>query len=603
MKQTLALLILLLPSVAFAQPKRDREMAMMYFNSGDFEKAVVHYEKVYDFDPFGAYTNYLACFMQLKDYDKAEKLVKKHYKKNPGNVEVLVDLGNVYLAQNDAEKANQQYDKAISSLLPDVAKIQLLGNLFMNMQDFDHALKSYEQGRKLLGGAYPFNFEVAEVYAQQGDFQKMTDEYLDLLNQSEAYLPNVQTIFQNKIAFDTEDKIGEMLRTALLRRIQKQNQKTIFAELLYWLFMQQKDFESAFIQARALDKRLEEDGNRILALGRASASNLNYETAESCFQYVISKGSGNSNFVTARIELINTVNQRITSGTNFSNADLVKLEKDYETALSELGKTPSTAPLVRGYAHLKAFYLEKIDDAVALLEETIEMPGIKPLFRAECKLELGDILIFKGEMWEATLLYSQVDKDFKHDAIGREAKFRNARLSYYMGEFDWAVAQLNVLKAATSQLISNDAMSLSMLISDNTGFDSIYDPLLMYSRGELLAYRHQYDNALVTLDSIPFHFPGHSLTDEVWYKKASVYNALGKFDSSAVLYQEILNQYPTDLLGDDALFKLASLHEYNLNNKPKAMELYEKLLTDYPGSLYVVEARKRFRTLRGDKVN
>jgi tetratricopeptide (TPR) repeat protein len=218
-------------------------------------------------------------------------------------------------------------------------------------------------------------------------------------------------------------------------------------------------------------------------------------------------------------------------------------------------------------------------------------------------LELGDILILQGEVWDAALYYGQVDKDFKHDAIGREAKFRNARLSYYLGEFEWAAAQLNVLKAATSQLISNDAMSLALLIMDNTGMDSITEPLLIYSRADLLEFRNNDDKALVTLDSVLTKFPGHSLTDEVWFKKAYIFEKKGMNDTAAVYLNNIVEKYPDDILADDALFQLGGLYENQLNDKSKAMELYEKLLTKYSGSLFAAEARKRFRALRGDKVN
>lgn len=357
------------------------------------------------------------------------------------------------------------------------------------------------------------------------------------------------------------------------------------------------------IQAKAMDKRFSENGDRVINLGRLCVSNADYAAAEKCFQYVVDKGENGSYYIPARIELVNSANKKITSVNNPARTDLEKLDNDYSTTLSQLGKNAVTAPLISNYAHLKAFYLDKIDDAISLLEETIDLPGIAPQFKAECKLELGDIYIFKGEVWEAALLYGQVDKDFKHDAIGREAKFRNARLSYYLGEFDWAAAQLNVLKAATSQLISNDAMSLALLIMDNTGMDSIIDPLLIYSRADLLEFRNQNDLALTTLDSVLFIFPHHSIIDEVWFKKAEIFLKKGMNDTAAVYLNNIVGKYPDDILADDALFKLGDLYENQMNNKPKAMELYEMLLTKYPGSLFVAEARKRFRNLRGDKIN
>jgi TolA-binding protein len=303
------------------------------------------------------------------------------------------------------------------------------------------------------------------------------------------------------------------------------------------------------------------------------------------------------------MKLVEAQDQKITTSGNYNREELIKLEKDYQDAFTELGKNWITAPLLSKYAHLEAFHLGKTTEAIQLLDEAIAMPRINEQFKAECKLELGDILILEGELWESSLLYSQVDKDFKNEAIGREAKYRNARLSYFMGEFEWAAAQLNVLKAATSQLISNDALSLGLLIMDNMGLDSSTDALLMYSRADLYAFTNRGDAALLTLDSLIAAFPGHTLTDEAWYKQAGIWYRKGDFTKASELYQKIITTYPDDILGDDALFKLAGLFETKFNDKAKAQELYGTFLEKYPGSLYVIDARKRFRALRGDTVN
>jgi|SRR6185436_3437901 len=579
------------------------DLANQYFNTGEYEKAAVYFEKQYNIDPYGTYESYLKCLNLLKDFDKAEKLIKKQIKKNPVDMTLYVDLGKIFLSEEENDKAKQQFDKAIKSIPPDVNQVINLGNAFVEIQEFDRAVETYLAGRKLLRQVYPFNFELAELYAQKGDQQKMIEEYLDVLNYNEQYFANLQTILQNKIANDLSGTISETLRKSLLKEIQRKSDKPIYNEMLYWLFIQEKDFESALIQAKAMDKRLDENGERLIYLGRLSASNQDYALAEKCFQYVVDKGEKNYNYIPAKIEMLNASNKKITSGKKPSEAELIKLDNDYQATINQLGKNAVTAPLISNYAHLKAFYLNKTDDAVKLLEEIINMPGIAPLFKAECKLELGDILVLQGEVWDAALYYGQVDKDFKHDAIGREAKFRNARLSYYLGEFNWAAAQLNVLKAATSQLISNDAMSLSLLIMDNTGMDSITEPLLIYSRADLFEFRNSDDKALATLDSVLAKFPGHSLTDEIWFKKAQIFEKKGMIDTAAFYLSSIVEKYPDDILADDALFQLAGLYETQLNNKPKAMELYETLLTKYAGSLFAAEARKRFRALRGDKIN
>lgn len=603
-KHLLLFLLLWLPAMVQAQPgQSNAELANQYLSTEEYDKAIVYFDKYYDQDPFSAYGGFLQCLLKVKDYDKAEKLIKKHQRKFPQDPSVKLDMATVYEAQGETEKATKVYNDAVKNLPPDINQVNLLGNAFTRRQMFDYTVQTYLQGRKVLKGAYPFSFELAEAYSQLGKYPEMVNEYIDMVDFNPAYLNNLQTILQNKIANDLSGGLSDVVRQALLRKIQKYPNETNYSELLYWLFLQEKDFESAFMQARGLDKRLGETGERILSLGRTCISNLDYGTAEKCFQYVVDKGVDGPNYVTARMELINTMNDRITSSGTYTQTDLLKLEQDYKTALNELGKTIATAPLIRGFAHLQAFYLHNSQAAIDLLNETIDLPNLRPQFKAECKLELADIYVFGGEVWDAALLYGQVDKDFKNDALGREAKFRNARLSYYLGEFDWAKDQLNVLKAATSQLISNDALSLALLITDNTNLDTSYDALLAYSRADLLDFQNKDSIALMVLDTLMLNFPGHTLTDEVIYKKAQIYKAKGRYAEAVSMLQEIVDKYGEDILADDALYQLGLLYEEKLNDKEKAKTLYETLLTKYPGSLFVVDARKRFRALRGDKVN
>jgi tetratricopeptide (TPR) repeat protein len=590
-------------TIVNAQSPQDRQLADQYFSNAEYEKAAQLYDKLMDRDPFGTYPQYFKCLVAMKDFNEAEKLVKKVGKKQPDNLSFLVDLGFLYSLQGADDKAKQQFEKAIKSLRADQGQITGLANNFMMRQMQDYALRVYMEGKKLMRGVYDFNFETAEVYYQKGDFASMVDEYLDAVSDNNMVQQNVLNIIQARVAYDPDNSRNDILRTALLRRIQKNADQIVYSEMLIWLFIQQKDFDSAFIQAKAIDKRQREDGSRVYSIGMMAVSNRNFETAVKCFQFVIDKGKDNSNYISARIEMLNANNKKITSSNQYTTDELVSLQKDYGTTLDELGRNARTAQLIRGLAHLQAFYLNETDSAIENLEQTITFPGISKQVQAECKLELGDILLFQGNVWDSDLLYAQVDKDFKHDLLGQEAKFRGARLDYFRGDFEWAQAQLDVLKSATSQLIANDALQLSLLISDNMGLDSTEDALNVYAKADLLVYRNRHDEAMRVLDSLLKSFPGHSLTDDAWYKQAEIMDHKRNWHAEDSLYIKIIENDSTSVLADDALFNRAELYEYKLNEKSIAMELYHELLIKYPGSLYGVEARKRYRALRGDVVN
>ncbi|MCX6274909.1 MAG: tetratricopeptide repeat protein [Bacteroidetes bacterium] len=597
-------MLFFLSTALIAQPPTsNRQLADQYMSNFEYDKAATIYDKIYDKDPFGTYPNYLKCLLALRNYDAAEKLVKNISKKNPENTAYAVDLGFVFESKGDINKAKQTYDKSIKGLQPDQGQIMNLANAFFSHQNWDYALATYTEGKKLMRNIYSFNFETAEVYFQKQEYEKMIDEYLNAVAENQAYLQSVQNILQSRIGNDPDNSRSTLLRQALLRRTQRDPDQSIFSEMLIWLFVQQKDFESAFIQAKALDKRLREDGSRVMNIGSMSEANLDYPAAINCYKYVVDKGKNTSNYITARMQLLEVRNKSLTGEGSYTQDDLLKLESEYKITLDELGRDATTAPLISGLAHLEAFYLDNTDSAIVNLETAIDYPGISKAVQAKCKLELGDIYLFTGNVWDSDLLYAQVDKTFKNDPLGQEAKFRGARLDYFRGDFQWAEAQLGVLKTATSQLIANDALALALLISDNPGPDSSFDALTVYSKADLLAYRNRKDEALHTIDSLIQTFPDHSLIQYSLYKKAMIMDGKRNYAEEDSLLRKLGEQYDDGVLADDALFHRAELYEKRFKDKSKAMELYQDLLTKFPGSLYVVDARKKFRALRGDALN
>jgi len=595
--------VVFLQTQLFAQQSTDEQLAQQFFQNKEFDKALDYYEKLYNKkSPQQFYTPYLNCLIETKDFKKAEKIVKKQIKQNPDSPQLYVDLGNVYTVGEEPDKARTAWDQAIKSIKIDDQAFAV-ANAFMATHQYNYAIATYLKGRKISQNNYPFSFELADVFKEKGDNISMINEYLDLLETQDSYIQTVQNALQTSFGNDAATKQNELLKTELLKRISKSPDNTIFSELLIWMEIQQKDWDGAFVQAKALDKRKKEEGNRVMGLAQLFAQNEAYDVAIKACQYVISKGPEVYYYTKARIELLYVYYQKVVTKGNYTATDLTELEKNYNTTIKELGKSASTVPLLENLAHLQAFYLNKPKDAISLLEETIAIPQLSPQVQADCKLELADILLMTGDIWEASLRYSQVEKAFKYDEIGQEAKFRNARISYYTADFKWAQAQLDVLKGATAKLISNDAMDLSLLISDALADDTNEAPLAIYARADLLAFQNKDSLAKITLDTINTLFQNHALADEILFKKAQIDLKHANYAEAATYYEAILKNYGEDVLADDALFKLADLNENQFKNIDKAKELYQQLLEKYPGSLYVVEARKRFRKLRGDTIN
>jgi len=598
----LVLLVLLTLRLAVCAQGTDEQLAAQYFQQGDFERAALYYDKLYKEQPSThTYEQLFKCRVALKQYEEAAKLAKDQSRRQNNEPRYLVDMGAVAKLMGDPEKAEEHFSKAMKGLKPEVNSVRSLATAFQKADETDRALQVYERGKKTIkDGGWSFDYEIAQLYAAKGDLQAMTTTYMDLLTANPSYLQTVQNGLARYIDFTRSDERTEMLRTELLRRSQKDPDNTIFQEMLIWQYLQQKDLTGAFVQSKAMDKRFNEGGQRLMELADIAVTNKEWSTASKCYQYVIDQGKQNPNFVKARMGLVRAMDARVTEQAEPPRAELDDLAAQYTTTLAELGRSQNTAELLRGLARVKAYYLNDRAGAVTLLDEAIGTGGIDPKTQAQLKLDLGDIHMLDANIWDASLLYSQVDLDYKNDILGHEARLRNAKVSYFAGDFLWAKGQLDVLKASTSKLIANDAMELSLLITDNIGDDSLRSPLTQFSRAQLLMYQHRYDEALITLDSLNIDFPLNSLGDDILYERFRVAYARHQYDTAATFLEKVLELYPTDILVDNALLDLGKLYEDKLNDKEKAKSYYEKLLFEQGGSIFVPEARDRFRRLRGD---
>jgi len=599
----LAMIVSVVPGKLFAQ-QTEEQLGAQYFNNKEYDKSLATFEILFSKNPSQYnYLYYVNTLFELKQYDKAEKVIKKQQKANPYDQWFQVDLGYLNILQGEVAKGRKIYENCLKELQPDKTQVYNLAYAFSNRRETDYTIRTYQRGRDLLKDPAAFAFELAYTYEALGNTEQMIEEYLNLLSANPLQIEQVQNRLQSWLSDDIDNTKNDTYRSVLLRKTQENPDEILYNELLLWHSVQQKDFSFALIQAKALDRRYGETGQRIFDLAALCVSNENFDAAIDAYKYIIKKNADKELVTQSRIELINTEFKQYQSTYSQDKMKLLQIEQAYKTLLGELGKTLFTIPLILNQAHLEAFYLGMSDEAILLLTEAVDLPNIPARDQAYCKLELADIYLFSGEQWEATLLYSQVEKTFKNEPIGHEAKFRNAKLSFYIGEFEWAKSQLDILKAATSKLIANDALELSLMIGDNIEEDSVATPLGMFARADLLGFRNRDDEALALLDSIVALFPLHPINDDVLFKKAGIDVKMGKFDDASKLYAEIVEKFPEGLLTDDAMFDLASLYENQLSDKAKAMQFYQDILTKYPGSLYVVEARKRFRALRNDPVN
>lgn len=596
MKRILSIWLFLLPLISFAQV-HDEELAAEFLNNKEYEKATILYEKLLKKDPASPYyyQNLLTCYIETKNFDDAEKMIKKQSKRFPDNYFYKVDVGYLLELQEKIQEAGKWYNELIEGIGKNSAGSLQLATALLRRDHPELSVQTYRKARKNQNDSKIFAENLLDLYVLTGLTKDLIDESLAWINTSEQNVEKAKSYLYS--AFSSTENV-DYLKQKCLKYISSNPGNLIFDDLLIWVFVQNKDFGGAFRQSVAINRREKKDGDRLIELARICLLNLDFETAEKCFNHVVGLGETGGYYVEASYGLIDTKYRILTTGVNDSDRYVMETINSYHAFLDKFGKTSATSESIKQLADLYMFYKHDIQKAIGFLQDISSIPGVRARFIAETKLQLGDAYLVSGDKWEAQLLYSQVDKDFKEDPLGQEAKFRNARLSYFTSDFEWATEQLEILKTATSQLISNDAIELSLMIQENTGLDSNTDALSEFAKADLLIFQNKLDEAMEILNLFPFKFPKHALDDEILFAKARIMEKSRNLNEAIKFYEAIVKLYGNDLLADNALYNLARIYDFKLKDKQKAKETYERIIFDYNSSLFSVEARKRQKALK-----
>lgn len=600
----------------FSQSQADIQLANEYLLKGDKQKAVEIYRELVksDANVQFVHNNYLNTLLDLNETSEAQSYLKRLLKKDPENIYYNLDVGLVYIRTGDVSKADKHFKEQIDRYRENVTLIKMLSDYLASKALSEYSIIALNESRKYHENPILFSFELAMLYRIRGQREKMIEEYLNYANQSAGNIQNAKNMMQVLL---TKPEELEALEKILYERLQKFPDVDVYSDLLIWVTMQQKNFGASFTQARAYDRRYKRFGEKTIEIAKVALDNDDFETATKSYSYVIKEYPSGPYFLQAQLGLMRTREARIKNSFPVNSDSVKRLVGDYHQFIVKYPENVNALEAQRNEAILYATYLDQKDKAISLLDELLKNPRITLPLKSKVKLDLGDIYLLKGEPWESTLLYSQVEKLLQENPVGYEAKLKNAKLSYYKGDFRLAQEHLDILKEATTREIANDAMELSMRIKENIIADTLGEALKAYAKVELLLYQNKKDEALQALKLLSEgtaavsdssktgtaarkSFSNQAILDDVYWLEANIRLERGEFNQSVQLLQRILDEYADDVLVDDAYFLQGEIYERHLKDKEKAMEVYRTFLDKYPGSVYAAEARKRFRTLRGD---
>ena len=589
----------------------DFQLAKKYYLDSDYEKAALYYEKIFKESEhrLKIYENYKSTFIELNKFKEAEKLIKTLIKENPNKLKFLVDLGVIYGLVDRSDKKNQVFDKAIEKIIKETTYDNAfdLGLAFEKIGNLEKALEVYLnfESKNLLN-PFAFHSKIALIYNKTGQTNKMINTFFEMLDFNNKFLQNVQNGLVNSIDFQNNLKEKEILRQSIIEKIQANPKKIVYIELLAWFYMLNNDYENAYTQIKALDKKLNKNGSKLLELGNTALNNQDFKVAIKCFDDVVLKSNSLEYKFEAKNKKLFALKSKILYGNKIIQEELEELKANYLLILSQLNNSKNVYNnsirkynLLLDLSEIEAFYLGDISSAKQHLNNAILIPRLKEKQKGNAKLKLANILVLEDNIWEASLMYLQIEKQFKDDQLGHLAKFKNAQVYYFSGEYDWCQAQLKVLKASTSKLIANDALELSVLISDNYNMDTSEVAMKLFSYADMLTFQQQFSKANILYDSILKNFKNHSLNDEIIFRKAKINLKQHNYQKNVEHFKLLIDNYPNSILLDNSLFLIASIYEEKIKDFDQAKKYFKTILFDHKGSLYAAESRKRFRKLAG----
>ena len=597
-------MIFLFSQASFAQLESDLKLADHYYSQGEYDKARPYYESVYKTNPSKIYlSRLLSCLEAEGDLKQAEKVLKKAKAKSPEDLDLKIQLAVFYEEHNATAKAKKVYESLLANFIVNPSKGIALFNAFVALSKIGYAERALQISQKAFKN-YPFHFQQADLYSLTNRKEEMLSTYLSLLDKHDYYDKSVKTLLLRRLDLESEESTDfKLLKRVLFEKAQKVNSGVVFSELLIWMYMQVDNFSGVYSQVVAVDLRSKANGQRLYDFAKTCTENKDYSTALRAFEEARSITTSRELKLYSLEGILHVGYIQVSELKQHTSEELQKVLDNYEEALETIGPVTSrTLRILLEYAELLAFYAGDRDQALAVIKDAYSSASLTDIMRSELKMLQADIELLRGNIWEASLLYMQISEAFNFESIGNQAKFKSARIFYYEGEFEFAQSQLDVLKQSTSKLLSNDALELSIMITDNYGLDSNYIAMAWFSKADLYIEQLQFDKAFSLFDSIRVNYPFHALADEVLYKRARAMELQGKWTLALGFYSDIIKFHATDILADNALFKSAEILETKLNQPQQALESYKRLLSEHPGSLYMHETRKRIRRLRGEKV-
>ena len=577
-------------------------LAQGFEESGEWDRAVTLYEYLCTLEP----NNFLfldglqRSYTQIKEYDKAIKVIRRWLVVQPRDVNKMTTLGGLYYDSGAEEAADSVWKLVIATEPQSMQLYRIVANEMLEHRLYDQSIRTYLDGRAVSKNDAEFADELGNLYSALQQYSSATTEYLRLIKTT----PEQLSLVQSRLSIFTAKPEGIRAASETVREESNKFQDNSALHRLYaWLLAEEHSYAPALEQYRIIDRRTNANGNEIFNFAQRLHQEHAYETAAEAFKEIIDEHKNSSLLPSARYGYARAVEEQIalhdtvapSSGVRTSYNTPIQM---YESIAAENGNPDLAAQALFRIGVIKFDKLFDLDGAFYAFSRLKKLPLTINLIH-DAELKIGDIQTARNDLALARTEYDQLSK-ISLVVYQDQAAFKLAELNYFEGKFDAALSILKRFNANLGTDLANDALQLQYFIQENN--TSAPQALTEFAKADLLLRQHKYSESLVQFQDIVKHYSTALLVDDAMMKIGELYIVMQRPQEAISAFHFIADSIQLSILKDRAQFKIAEICQRVLNNKTQAIEAYEKLLSQFPNSLYVEEARKRIRLLRGDKL-
>jgi len=529
------------------------------------------------------------CSISLQKYDELILFYENIIKKYPANSVWTTDLAEIYYMNNQHQKASDLWWTEIQKDPKNIAIYRLVGSAMITLRLYEAAIKVYLEAIKQMEGQSNLYIDIGNLYRQQLEYGKAAENYLLYYSNN----PKQKSFLQRQVLnLSDEQNQTTKVTTVLENYVTRYPEQKDVKEILAGLYLKDKNFEPAFTIYKTLDTK-DTRGQYLMNFAAEAFGNQAYDDAISAYKIIQDQYSDSPFLVQSIFE---------TGRAHYAKANRYRENSDLKKASSEMSEAVLIFDSLAAFPKRSDFHAQSLVilgdiyynfyfdlDKASLYYQIYIQSQQNNISREQVIIKLGDVFLCKNQLDKARTIYQQVSLiEFK--LISR---FKIAEMTYFQGSTGAAQSMLSELipvLPSTNPLL-NDALSRLMLIQSYAQ-DSL--SLASYAHSELLVFQRRLSEAAEKLYQLAQE--NKSISALAGRKSAHLLLQLEKVTDARELLLKILTTYSNDLYQDETIFLLAQTEEKG-GNYQQAVEYYQQLLSRFPGSFYIQQARENARRL------